>query len=60
MERIANMFIAAGSSLIAATAVLNFMTYTVDGGQRAIIFDRLRGLRAKVYGEGMHFYVPIL
>lgn len=32
----------------------------MDGGQRAIIYDLRGGIRDKVYGEGTHFYIPIL
>ena len=30
----------------------------VDGGERAVIFDRFRGVLPKVSGEGTHFLVP--
>lgn len=30
----------------------------MDGGHRAVIFDRLAGVRDKVMGEGMHLMVP--
>ncbi|KAL4483004.1 hypothetical protein ABPG74_019030 [Tetrahymena malaccensis] len=33
--------------------------FTVDAGERAIMFDRANGgIREKIYGEGMHFYIP--
>ncbi|KAI3409002.1 Prohibitin [Psidium guajava] len=44
---------------VAATA-LNSSLYTVDGGQRAVIFDRLRGVMEETVGEGTHFLVPWL
>ena len=31
---------------------------TVDGGHRAVIFDRFRGVQDKVVGEGTHFLIP--
>mmetsp|Transcript_10783 Transcript_10783/g.15790 ORF Transcript_10783/g.15790 Transcript_10783/m.15790 type:complete len:280 (-) Transcript_10783:44-883(-) len=35
--------------------------YTVDGGQRAVMFNSLRGgVQNKVIGEGSHFYIPII
>jgi prohibitin 1 len=34
--------------------------YTVDGGERAVIFDRISGVKQAVIGEGMHFLVPWL
>lgn len=30
----------------------------VDGGERAVIFDRFRGVLPHVVGEGTHFLVP--
>jgi len=43
------------------TAIAGSCLYTVDGGHRAIIFDRWYGVKQNVVkGEGMHFYVPIL
>ena len=30
----------------------------MDGGERAVIFDRFRGVLEKVSGEGTHFLVP--
>jgi len=32
--------------------------YTVEGGQRAIIFSRLGGVQNEIYTEGLHFRVP--
>lgn len=32
--------------------------YNVDGGQRAVIFDRFKGVRGDVVGEGTHFIIP--
>jgi prohibitin 1 len=34
--------------------------YDVRGGQRGIIFDRLRGVNDNVVNEGTHFLVPWL
>ncbi|KAF2077823.1 hypothetical protein CYY_000868 [Polysphondylium violaceum] len=34
--------------------------YNVDGGQRAIIFDRISGVKEKAIGEGTHFVIPWL
>lgn len=30
----------------------------VDGGHRAVIFDRFTGIKKFVVGEGTHFYIP--
>lgn len=32
--------------------------YNVEGGHRAIMFNRLTGIKEKVYPEGTHFMVP--
>ncbi|GMM53143.1 prohibitin subunit [Starmerella bacillaris] len=34
--------------------------YDVEGGTRAVVFDRLRGVRQEVVGEGTHFVIPWL
>ena len=34
--------------------------YTVDGGHRAVMFDRLAGVSKAVRGEGTHFRIPWL
>lgn len=31
---------------------------TVDGGQRAVIFDRFTGVKPDVIGEGTHMLIP--
>merc|ERR1719231_1469342 len=46
--------IGAGVSLAQASM------YTVDGGFRAVMFDRLRGVQRGVSGEGTHFRIPWL
>lgn len=30
----------------------------MDGGQRAVIFDRFTGVKPDVVGEGTHFLIP--
>ncbi|CAI8611044.1 unnamed protein product [Vicia faba] len=32
--------------------------YNVEGGHRAIVFNRLVGVKDKVYPEGTHFVIP--
>lgn len=34
--------------------------YTVDGGERAIIFDRFSGVREEVIEPGTHFKIPLI
>ncbi|XP_062552301.1 prohibitin 1 [Armigeres subalbatus] len=38
--------------------VVNSALYNVDGGHRAVIFDRFTGVKQQVSGEGTHFFVP--
>ncbi|XP_009600482.1 prohibitin-3, mitochondrial [Nicotiana tabacum] len=44
---------------VGATA-LSSSLYTVDGGQRAVLFDRFRGVIDETVGEGTHFLIPWL
>lgn len=37
-----------------------FLTFLVDGGKRAVIFDRIRGVLPKTIGEGTHFRIPFI
>ncbi|GAA0175654.1 hypothetical protein Leryth_009331 [Lithospermum erythrorhizon] len=39
-------------------AALSASLVTVDGGERAVIFDRLRGVMPSSVGEGTHFLIP--
>lgn len=34
------------------------MKFLVDGGHRAVIFDRFAGIKQMVVGEGTHFFIP--
>ena len=34
------------------------LSLLVDGGERAVIFDRFRGVLPLVVGEGTHFLIP--
>jgi len=44
---------------VGATAASQ-MIYDVDGGERAVMFDRFRGVLPLVNGEGTHFMVPFI
>merc|ERR1712012_1173684 len=39
-------------------AVVNSALFNVDGGHRAVMFDRFRGVLPNVTGEGTHFMIP--
>jgi len=49
-----------GIGLAIAGGVVNSMLYNVDGGHRAVIFDRFQGVKPDVIGEGTHFMIPWL
>lgn len=47
--------------LIVGLSALSKCIYSVDPGERAIIFSKFYGgIKNNVYGPGYHFYVPIL
>ncbi|XP_043705891.1 prohibitin-3, mitochondrial [Telopea speciosissima] len=50
----------AAFGLGAGVTILNSSLFTVDGGQRAVLFDRFRGVLDETVGEGTHFLVPWL
>jgi prohibitin 1 len=60
MERAFNAMQKIGGGMIVAGIVVAQFTFVVDGGERALIMDATRGLRPGVYGEGMHFRIPII
>jgi prohibitin 2 len=41
----------------AVYAAMNSL-YNVEGGHRAIVFNRIEGIKDKVYPEGTHFMIP--
>lgn len=47
-----------GIGLAVAGGVAQSALYNVDGGQRAVIFDRFSGVKPDVSGEGTHFLIP--
>ncbi|KAH9501883.1 prohibitin 1 [Dermatophagoides farinae] len=47
-----------GIGLAIGASVLNTSLYNVDGGSRAVIFDRFAGIKKNVVGEGTHFLIP--
>lgn len=47
-----------GLGLAVVGGVVNSALYNVDGGHRAVIFDRFTGIKKFVVGEGTHFYIP--
>ncbi|BFZ22057.1 hypothetical protein BsWGS_25096 [Bradybaena similaris] len=58
MSRLFNNLGKLGLALAVTGGVVQSALYNVDGGQRAVIFDRLQGVREEVVGEGTHFLIP--
>jgi len=57
---LANKLTTVGLGIAVAGGVVNSALYNVDGGHRAVIFDRLAGVKDQVKGEGTHFMIPVL
>ena len=60
LNRILDKMMKVGGVFVTFGGVLSFCTYVVDGGEKALVFDKIRGLRQKVYGEGLHFKIPFI
>ncbi|CAO3645318.1 unnamed protein product [Mucor fragilis] len=56
LEKIAKLAIPAGLLIGGAQSAM----YDVQGGYRAVIFDRIQGVKQSSVGEGTHFLVPWL
>ncbi|KAL1917371.1 uncharacterized protein VTP21DRAFT_5027 [Calcarisporiella thermophila] len=56
LEKVAKWAIPVG----AAVSAVNYAMYDVQGGYRAVIFDRIQGVKSDVVSEGTHFLVPWL
>jgi prohibitin 1 len=49
-----------GAGFLATGVLFSRFIFVVDGGERGVVFDRFKGVKEKVYGEGMHFIVPLI
>jgi len=57
LNRVFRWSTAIGGALVMAQSAV----FTVDGGHRAVVFDRIQGVKKNVVlGEGMHFIIPFL
>lgn len=57
-ERIYFISIGINGTHSRTTKLSCFSLISVDGGHRAVIFDRFTGIKKFVVGEGTHFFVP--
>lgn len=49
-----------GGAMVCTGIFATNFVFVVDGGERALKMDAMKGLQSHVYGEGMHFRVPFL
>jgi len=49
-----------GVGVTAVGALSQHIIYDVDGGHRAVIFDKFKGVLPDVKGEGTHFIIPFI
>ena len=47
-------------SCLSSQIILISHILIVDGGTRAVIFDKISGVQQKVIGEGTHFKIPFI
>jgi prohibitin 1 len=60
-ERILNNVGRTASVMAVGAFTVSQCLYNVDGGERAVMFDSLRGgIRNDVRGEGTHFMIPVI
>eukprot|EP01133_Synstelium_polycarpum_P008046 gene8046-9454_t len=59
-QNLLNRLIPVALGLGTAISLAESSIYNVDGGQRAVIFDRIGGVKDVVVGEGTHFIIPWL
>lgn len=61
MDKLLGRVSTASGALAVGAFTVNSCLYNVDGGQRAVMFDTLRGgILPNVINEGTHFMIPII
>jgi prohibitin 1 len=61
MDKVLGRLSALSGTLAVGAFTVNSCLYNVDGGERAVLFDQLRGgILPDVRGEGTHFMIPII
>jgi prohibitin 1 len=49
-----------GALAIGTGVIVDFMLFDVDGGTRAVMFNKINGLQNEVIGEGTHIRIPFI
>mmetsp|Transcript_6608 Transcript_6608/g.9686 ORF Transcript_6608/g.9686 Transcript_6608/m.9686 type:complete len:289 (-) Transcript_6608:201-1067(-) len=61
MDKVLGRLSTTAGALALGSFTVNSCLYNVDGGERAVMFDTLRGgILPDVRGEGTHFIIPII
>jgi len=60
MKKLLDIMQIAGVAVFAGGIIATSAIFTVDGGECAVLMDKIRGIKPKVYKEGMHFKIPFL
>jgi len=60
MEKLFNRLGRIGTGFFVTGVVFSRFIFVVDGGERAVVLDKFKGVKEKVYGEGMHFMIPFI
>lgn len=61
MDKVLGRLSALSGALAVGAVTVNTCLYNVDGGERAVLFDTLRGgILPDVRGEGTHFIIPFI
>jgi prohibitin 1 len=61
MDKVLGRLSTAAGTLAAGAFTVNSCLYNVDGGERGVLFDSLRGgIMPDTVGEGTHFFIPLI
>jgi len=60
MNKFANLAVISGGLILGTYGIFKEFFYTVYAGERAIIYDKFKGIQDQVIGEGMHLFVPLI
>lgn len=60
LKKLSSLLTGVGGALVTTGAIYSCI-YSVDPGERAIIFSKFYGgIQKRVYGPGFHFYIPFM